>query len=104
MSKYQIEKMDPSECKTKDDVLFHLVSNLTYIYEDKFAGEYRQVLGFRRSFSVSQVWRNRTSGTWAYHVSEDAFDGVANIGEYDTFGELLDRVADVYAKLWNIVD
>lgn len=63
-----------------------------------------QVFGFRQSMFVSQVWYNKCTHKWAFHVSDDGYSGVPNLGEYDSYAELLYGVANFYAKRWPIAD
>jgi hypothetical protein len=93
--------MNSLDCKTRNDIYLYLVSNLEYISEKPVVGDYTQMLGFRQKMMVHQVWYNTMSNKWAFHVSDDTFTGTPNMGEYDTFPELLEGVVTIYAKLWN---
>jgi hypothetical protein len=92
--------MDASDCKTKDDILLHLISNLNFVSGEVLVDDYQQCLGFRRWMCTSQVWYNKTTKKWAYHVSDDAFKGDPNMGVYDSLAELLYGVSNFYANLW----
>ncbi len=94
--------MDSLNCKSKHDVYVYLISNLTYIHEDVIVGDYKQVMGFRQKLYISQVWHNSKTNKWAFHVSDDAFAGAPNMGEYDSLLNLLDGVADQYVRLWKL--
>lgn len=94
--------MDAEHCVTPDDVMVHLVSHLQWIYEDVVVGDWQQRFGFRRSLTTSQVWHNRKTGQWGFHVSNDAFTGVPNIYVSDTFTTLLEEVVSFYVKAWRL--
>lgn len=95
--------MDAKDCKNKNDVVVHLMSNLNYIADNNvFVGDYQQLFGFRRLFMISQVWYHHKNHTWAFHVSDDEFTGEPNMGVYDTLPQLLDGVADIYVKNWKL--
>lgn len=97
--------MDSNLCKTREDIYIYLVSNLEYVSEKVTVGNYRQVLGFRQKMWISQVWYNETDKRWGFHVSdhnEIIFNCNPNMGEYNSFPELLEGVTNQYALRWGI--
>jgi hypothetical protein len=96
--------MNSHDCKTKDDILLYMISNFRFVPGNVLVGEYRQVLGFRQNMQISQVWFNKNTNKWAFHVSDDEFTGTPNMGEYDTFADLMHGVSTIYAKRWPIRD
>lgn len=94
--------MNSSDCKTKDDILLYMISNLRIVPGKVMVGEYRQVLGFRQSMNISQVWYHKSTKKWAYHVSDDEFTGIPNMGEYNSFADLMHGVSCFYEKRWPI--
>ena len=101
--------MQVGDCRTRDDIVLHLVSWLQWIppSEQPTIEGWTQVMGYRRAFNTHQVWRH-TSGRYAFHVNDpanehDDFDQSsfsANIAEADTFEALLHRTADRYSTHW----
>jgi hypothetical protein len=73
---------------------------MEYIDEDIRIGDYKQVLGFRRQMMKSQVWLNMKTDTWGFHVTEYTFDGIPNMGEYNSFTELLESITKLYFDNW----
>ena len=94
--------MKVEQCQSVDDIVVHLVANLAWIDEDVAVGVWRQRFGFRRGPWTSQAWHNTVTNEWAFHVSDGAFTGMANMGTYDTFHEMLHGVAGLYEKSWLI--
>jgi hypothetical protein len=96
--------MRPQDCKTKEDILIYLVTNLNYIHDEVRVGDYQQIMGFRLSLCISQVWYNHLTTKWYYHVDRDMgeFTGDANMGEYISLLELLNGVTDRYYDLWKL--
>ena len=94
--------MKAKDCKTKDDIYMYLVSNLNSINDNVNVNNYKQILGFRDKMMVHQVWHNIETSKWAFHASDNEFIGNANMGEYNTFIELLEGVITQYAQLWKI--
>lgn len=92
--------MDSNQCKSRDDIYLYLVSNFQYIFENINVGDYKQILGFRQKMVCSQVWYNDKTKKWAFHVSDDEFTGLANMGEYNSFIELLNNIVDKYVHIW----
>jgi hypothetical protein len=94
--------MRAEDCKSADDVMVHLVSHLQWVDEDVKVGPWTQKMGFRRFSFISQVWYNNETKEWAFHVSEDEYTGVPNMGIYPSFTGLLHAVAQRYASRWNV--
>ena len=94
--------MRAENCKTFDDVIQHLVSHLKWIDEDVKVGTWIQKMGFRRALFISQVWYNTETKEWAFHVSDDAYMGIPNMGIYPSFTDLLLGVAKKYTSLWKL--
>lgn len=99
-------EMQASDCETKNDVLVHLVTWLEYVRGDIRLGDWKQLMGFRRGFAISEVWYNNNTTKWCWHTTtcdHDMFTGSdATMGEYNSLPELLDGVADRYCKMWKI--
>ena len=53
--------MNSSDCKTKDDILLYMISNLKFVPGNVMVGDSMQVLGFRQSMQISQVWFNKNT-------------------------------------------
>jgi hypothetical protein len=94
--------MRAEDCKSTDDVVQHLASELKWIDEEVKVGTWVQKMGFRRSFVISQVWYNNDTKKWAFHVSDDEYSGEPNMGSYQSFTDLLSGVAQKYASLWKL--
>ena len=73
--------MNTLDCKTKDDILLYMISNLRFVSGKVMVGDSMLVLGFRQSMQISQVWFNKSTNKWAYHVSDVEYMGVPNLGE-----------------------
>ncbi len=96
--------MRAADCKSRDDVMQHLVSELQWIDKEVNVGQWIQKMGFRRHHFTSQVWYNTTTKVWAFHVSDDDFSGEPNMGIYVSFTDLLLGVAQKYTSLWKLQD
>ena len=96
--------MNTLDCKTKNDILLYMISNLRFASGKVMVGDSMLVLGFRQSMQISQVWFNKSTKKWGYHVSDVEYTGVPNLGEYNSFADLLYDVSTFYAKRWHIRD
>jgi hypothetical protein len=96
--------MDSIHCKSKNDIYIYLVSNLADIKNNIFVGDYKQIMGFRKNLFISQVWYNDKTNKWGFNVSDDEFIGVCNMGEYDSFLQLLEGVANQYVFHWKLTN
>ncbi len=95
--------MDVKDCKTIDDIVLYLVSSLQFININVQYKDWKQVLGFRRAMMIHQVWYNKESGLWAFHVSDqDDFNENPNMGTYTSLTNLLHKVSEHYKTLWTI--
>lgn len=97
--------MKAEDCKTKDDILLHLVYHLEPVNEIVVIEDFTQIMGFRRAFHITSVWYSKLQNKYASHVASDddleqSFIRNPNLGLYDSFYELLDGVATIYSKKW----
>ena len=98
--------MDPTKCKSIEDVKVYLVSWLTCDFDHALPrqGDWEMVLGFRRAYSMHQVWRNKETNQCAFHVSEtdDWSPGLEpTMGMWESFDEMLSGVAKAYHRVWS---
>lgn len=99
-------------CKSKEDVVSFLFDRLTLYtttqdIETIDNESWVVVSGFRRWFYYHNVFVNTASHEYAFHVSdgdlyEYRFDGFPNFGRYNSYGEMIDGVADRYVVLWKL--
>lgn len=95
-------RMRAEDCRSVDDIMQHLASQLQWIDEEIKVGSWVQKFGFRRYYFISQVWYNTETKKWAFHVSDDKYTGEPNMGVYESFTELLLGVSQKYSILWNL--
>jgi hypothetical protein len=102
-----------SECKTKKDI-YEFISE--YLQLNPIEGEHIETIdneiwniisGFRRAFSYHNVFVNKKTQQYAFHVSDgDNYkqrnDGFPNFGKYNSYDEMMEGVVDKYAILWKI--
>lgn len=94
--------MDPSSCKSHDDIVAYLISSLKPVDSNEIHGDWVQKFGFRRAMMIHQVWHHSKTGTWTFHVSDEGFNGSPNMGTYPSLSELLKEVAYKYKDLWKL--
>jgi len=63
--------------------------------------------GFRRAFHFHNVFCNKETNEYAFHVSDgdlynQRYDDFPNFGRYPNYYDMLDGVVEKYAKLWKI--
>lgn len=96
--------MDPIHCATRDDIVKYLVSKLTWIKEEdqKNVGGWKLQMRYTRNSVTQQVWYNKEKNLYAFNNDDtDIFNGFnANMGNYYSFIEMLQGVADIYYISW----
>ncbi len=95
--------MDPSTCKTRDDILKFLVSKLSWIPDGPTQKGWKQEFGYRHSYFLQDVWYHQETGRYAFHSDEyDNWnpDTTPNLGMYNSFEDMLHGVPDLYYRLW----
>ena len=95
--------MDPQSCRNADDVLAHLVSWLQWVDEPQpRSGGWRQIMGFRRAFNITSVWKH-DCGQYGMHVAEEYFDPEIeqfNIAKASSFKLMLEGASACFASQW----
>lgn len=63
--------MDPSLCKTQDDICLQLVSQLSWVEPPHpRQGDWEQLFGFTRAMAFTSIWRHVTTGEYCLHVDD----------------------------------
>lgn len=96
--------MDAKDCRTLEDIIVFLVSNLKWCDNPTAVDGWKQIMGFRRAFCIHQVWKS-DDNHFVFHVDDyEGWDPTTepNMGRYDSFMDLLQGVAKRYHKLWMV--
>lgn len=105
-----VQMGDVLHLRSARDVEWYLVSHLklcetehseTVTYENEL---YTYSMGFRRAFCMHCVYRNDVNNKYAFHVGETLWNGLdgPNLGMYDSFAEMLQKVSLLYAVAWRL--
>jgi hypothetical protein len=106
-----IQQISAFDCKTKKDIHTFIIEQLNPIenaIEEIIDNESWIIThGFRRSFFYHNVFFNKKTQEYAFHVSdgdlyECRHDDFPNFGRYNKYKEMIDAVVDKYAILWKI--
>lgn len=98
--------MDPSLCKSHDDVCLHLVSQFSWVEPPHpRQGDWEQVFGFTRAMAFTSIWRHVLTGEYCLHVDDGGHVGGFSIPEGAcardaTFMGLLNSAAAMYFLHW----
>lgn len=97
--------MEIDRIETKEDIKHFLTSRIAFFdgESDTRYGDWTPIAGFRRAFNDHTVWKNNDTDIFAFHVdmSEYGIRSFPNFGEYTSYEELIDGVAEKYESLWN---
>ncbi len=102
--------MNVHEIKNIKDIEWYIITNLKYNENGPVVIhngiKYKSMMGFRRSYYISELYKQIDGNKVGFHIWSDT-DDVADfkeftLGLYNSVSECITGVSKIYAEKWNI--